>query len=393
MNPITILSPLSGKISDIHLNILIYSFIRDGFSFNLGEENFTAAHYTAGRKDCRLIQILLDRGLNYKSRDNFLKLPLDYFLNDYVPSECANKKCRTINHLFSKEFDLSEVDPVSRGSYLIKSIFDVPQHMQQLINLGADIQHKDICGMDAIAHACFHGQIDQLKLLIQNGARLDVKYPYGNTLLHYSAASHQIYITEYLSKITNTPFTVLNKVGFSLLHFALEGNDFFKEYIYLRDMKFTVKICKDLIKYGAIINPKLFINQYAKKIGQYDLAIHKKYFMWNFISLPSREEPTLVHKCSFAYGENYLMYLAVNGDIEKINTLVLIFEDPEMKSFSSDLDINHQDNNGWTALHYAAYFGHYEAMEALVRLGANPNIKCHSGETANDIYLFSTRYI
>lgn len=43
-----------------------------------------------------------------------------------------------------------------------------------------------------------------------------------------------------------------------------------------------------------------------------------------------------------------------------------------------------QDKNGSTALHFAAYFGHTNVVSILLKLGANPANKNNSGKTALD---------
>jgi ankyrin repeat protein len=52
----------------------------------------------------------------------------------------------------------------------------------------------------------------------------------------------------------------------------------------------------------------------------------------------------------------------------------------EMKA---DLDI--QDEDGWTALMYAAVEGHAALVSAIVKAGANKNVKNVDGRTAADL--------
>ncbi|KAF5363879.1 hypothetical protein D9756_000064 [Leucocoprinus leucothites] len=40
-------------------------------------------------------------------------------------------------------------------------------------------------------------------------------------------------------------------------------------------------------------------------------------------------------------------------------------------------DLNTQDSNGWTALHFAAKNGHTEIVKVLAELKADPNLQTH----------------
>ena len=48
----------------------------------------------------------------------------------------------------------------------------------------------------------------------------------------------------------------------------------------------------------------------------------------------------------------------------------------------SDLDLDIQDNEGWTPFHAAVCWGQTEAMKMLAEKGANIDIKNIRGETA-----------
>jgi len=63
------------------------------------------------------------------------------------------------------------------------------------------------------------------------------------------------------------------------------------------------------------------------------------------------------------YGRIPLHYAAVEGDFE---ALVRLLE--------SGSSIDTQDDNGWTALHFAVQDGHSKLVDELLRRGANPNL-------------------
>lgn len=52
-----------------------------------------------------------------------------------------------------------------------------------------------------------------------------------------------------------------------------------------------------------------------------------------------------------------------------------------MEFFIKKNKSNDCDNSGYTALHYAARSGHFEACHLLIRAGANVNAKTNGGAT------------
>ena len=52
------------------------------------------------------------------------------------------------------------------------------------------------------------------------------------------------------------------------------------------------------------------------------------------------------------------------------------------KVLDSNADVNMQDVNGMTALHYASEWGNIEAVRMLLEYGADPDIKDNDGRTA-----------
>jgi ankyrin repeat protein len=70
-------------------------------------------------------------------------------------------------------------------------------------------------------------------------------------------------------------------------------------------------------------------------------------------------------------GMTALHYAAISGKVKAMEALI-----------KHGADINAKANDGRTALHYAASFGKVEAMEALMKLGADKNANANDGRTA-----------
>lgn len=63
------------------------------------------------------------------------------------------------------------------------------------------------------------------------------------------------------------------------------------------------------------------------------------------------------------YGRNDIHNSVIENDISKLKDLI-----------SAGMDLNAQDDNGWTGLHFAAQDSNIEILSLLLKSGANPNL-------------------
>ncbi len=81
-----------------------------------------------------------------------------------------------------------------------------------------------------------------------------------------------------------------------------------------------------------------------------------------------------------AYGRTPLHHAAADGDIEKCKELLTAGADP-----------NAQDDNGWTALHFASQANSAKATAALVEAGAQLELRDSYGNTPLWRAVFNSR--
>ena len=80
------------------------------------------------------------------------------------------------------------------------------------------------------------------------------------------------------------------------------------------------------------------------------------------------------------YGRSPLHYAALNGDQRELITLL-----------DAGASADAQDDNGWTALHFAAQDRHAAIVESLLKRGANPNLLNSHGNGPLWVALMSSR--
>ena len=80
------------------------------------------------------------------------------------------------------------------------------------------------------------------------------------------------------------------------------------------------------------------------------------------------------------YGRNKFINLVISNDINRLREII-----------NTAIDVNLQDDDGWTALHFAAQNFNEEIIKLLLDNGANPNLKDTYGNTPIIRALFNSR--
>jgi ankyrin repeat protein len=72
------------------------------------------------------------------------------------------------------------------------------------------------------------------------------------------------------------------------------------------------------------------------------------------------------------FGRNKLHHAANNGAYHLVRKIL-------GEGINEGINIDAQDNNGWTALHFAANSNHFEIIDLLLEYKANPNLHDEQG--------------
>ena len=205
-----------------------------------------------------------------------------------------------------------------------------------LLELGAEIDAKDMRGFTPLMFAAFNGDVKLAKLLVQMGASIHSRCSNGLTVLHYAAMQNHFEIVKELVKV-GVPVDSVEVRGYTPLHLAV---------VYGR-----TKLVEYLVHHaGADLtrrDPQGFdVVQIAFQKGDHDMA--KLLLRQSAI----RERASPIHIC------------AAVGDVKLIRTLV-----------ASGAEIDGANERKQTPLHWAAMAGNLKTTRELIKLGADYNVQ------------------
>lgn len=211
--------------------------------------------------------------------------------------------------------------------------------IRSLINRGADINAKDGYGLSALHLAIKNSSINSINVLLANNSiDLEQTLPDGYFTHLGDDSSDAVYI----GKATPLIYAIFKSGGNS-------------------------KIVDMLIKKGADVNA---VDEEGWSTFLYASAFGNSSMLRSILS---KNESLLNTKTK--NNATPLHMAVVYDNIENIKYLV-----SQLKA-----DINAQDNDGWTALYYAAANDKKEAYNLLLRLGADNDIKSNEGLKPSDI--------
>ncbi len=331
------------------------------------------------------IEILLEMGLNPNdvAYDGSMHA-LDYaILNDnFNMAKLLLKKGANPNGTFKYSTD-SRFEPKIKCSLGLAIEMDSPLLVRQLLKKGANpnATHNDeplTVLATRKAHPCV------IDLLAEKGANINAQDKDGNTALHIAALNGNIRLVKKLIEKYHANTLIQNNNKDLPMHMAMQNPN--------------IEVLKLLQKHGTPI--------YQENIGKESVAtlavksnnseILKTIFHWLRpyesiylkdpminsllpVAIQSRSVVSTAHLLKHTpdlnipiyEGKNPLQYICEREDEQQLNALL---------SFDGQLDINKQDNLGYTALHYACKRQNKQMVLALLEKGADATLKNHFGE-------------
>ena len=233
------------------------------------------------------------------------------------------------------------------------AMWEDPAVCQVLIDAGADIETKDICGLSPLHWACRSGVLDVVKVLLKAGAGVCVTDVEGSTCLFYAAQHGH---TETVRYLVGLPEVDVNHKGerATAVHVAAIANH--------------ADVMEVLIDAGADIE--------TKDVSAYNSPLHVASQRGNLRVVKVLLKAGAGVHVTDNEGDTCLTLAAGFGHTETVRTLLCM---PEV-------DVNQSNDRSYTSLHLAVSRKHYQmfqkhsaVMQVLIDAGADVEAKDDMG--------------
>ena len=247
-----------------------------------------------------------------------------------------------------------------------------------LIEEGCPLENRDAEGNNALHHACRRGRLNIAKSLVNSSDLIDAMGPQGQTPLHLAMqVPHQ------------------NVVMLLVQHGAsVNARDAsFRTPLHIGAIQGNTAMCKYLLNEGAQLDSREAQSktplQFACEAGHYELVQMmlnqsnlnpaNMTFLTAFFAAVEHGHVRIVESF-FPHG---LKLQELKRDSYKPATLAAKSGCLAMVELmiQEDCDINARDENGWNALHFASYYGHYQLIERLIASDVSAKVTTSRKET------------
>jgi ankyrin repeat protein len=399
------------------------------------EEVLSQKQYREVLKEFRKTQLLIKacRGGKRKTIEVLLNLNVDVNVVDeqgntaLIEASKDNALYSYVKSIVKRKANLNAVN--NEGTSALLNSCKIPENriFKFLINNGANIYISDHDGNNALMHACSYGETEKIKFLVKKRVGINAVNNDGDTALMQSVRAGKVGIVKYLLKhkvkvnvlnrknqnalviafVTgydevvkykylsiikmlidskSDPNVPVDDTGNSILMFLIMKNDFnmikylvehghhidINQKNHLGHNAFTYALkCNNLEIINYLIKRKFDIHEeddYGNDMIMYSTCSFNPEYFKNFIQ-DSGSGKTEINKCNHNK-ETYLI-MAAKMNNERVIDVIL----------EKGADVNLQDSQGNTALHFAAYQGNVETLGKLINHQADLEIQNYKHET------------
>jgi len=351
-----------GKLEEVK------ELIKEGVDINQQDEDgCTALHMASYNENVETVKLLLKAGAKtdiYDDEGNTALIAARSIGNKKSTKliETHNEQILKIKHFeeFKKEMNIKDEKDINKE--LIQSIKDGKLNgVKELIKNCIDINQQDENGWTVLHYAAKFDRIQTVVELLKAGAKTNIKSNKGNTALDISNPGSQILIENHNKKNNFIQFIKQGKLeetkelikeGFNINQQDNDGDT----ALHWASSYERFQIVEELLKADAKTDIK-------NKHGSTALEISKQFDHSEISKLIENHNK-----------KNNFIQLIKDGKLNGVKELI-----------KDCIDINQQDKNGWTVLHWAARFNRNKTVEELLKAGAKTDIKSNKGSTALDI--------
>eukprot|EP00249_Psilotum_nudum_P036106 c6342_g1_i1 orf=390-2159(+) len=262
---------------------------------------------------------------------------------------------------------INELDSQGKAALHVAISTGRPELVQLLLEFSADLEIRNKAGRTALHEAAAAGEALMVELLLANGARTKAKSSTGWTALHYAVTAGHLEVVRLLLDM-GTKTDDATKDGRTAIHMAVaEGH---KECL-----RILLEKGGNVDLRGSDGETALHIAASTGNVDMVQLLLDsgaKK-------DIRDREGKTPI-RLATKIGRNELLDMLGLGDDLRYGArkgqLKLV-----QRSLMKGAMLNGQDEQGWTALHRAAFKGNTDVIKYLLEKGADIESKDEEGYT------------
>ena len=331
-------------------------------------KNYTALHYAVQEKHADVVQVLFDAGADIETKNDEGRSPLllasisgelttvkmlveagaDVRVTDTGRYTClilavCDGRTDTVRYLLSlPEVDLNHQDRDNYTALHIAVHFKHADVVQVLIDAGADIETKNDKGHSPLHVASILGELKAMTMLVKAGA--DVRATEANraTCLIPAACFGHTDTVRYLAGLPEVDLNHQENRNNTALHYAVERKH--------------ADVVEVLIGAGADIETK---NDEGHS------PLHVASISGELKAMKMLVEAGADVRATDADRDTCLILAACGGYTDTVRYLAGLTE----------VDLNHQQSNIFTALHFAVHFKHADVVQVLIDAGADIETK------------------
>jgi ankyrin repeat protein len=233
-----------------------------------------------------------------------------------------------------------------------------------LLDWGAQIESHDLNKSTALHWAANNGHVDAVRCLLENGALLEAMGDEGNTTLNFAVIHGKGAVVELLLK-KNASINVRGHNGKNALDIAIARHPEFVEPLLMQLATLPAdEQAECLLDVPGGPYPNVLFYAAANKPALFDALVS------NVLQQPTQASIRAICDASNEKGYTPLILAAQIGASESLHKLLAV-----------GVEIESQDLNKSTALHWAANNGHVDAVTCLLEKGASLEARGDGGNT------------